>query len=88
MLSLLRGWVASQNRIAVVTLHDPSLALNYCDKLLLLSDKDVLDVLNPHSDDLCEMEQKLSMIYGPISLQRCQNRSGASQILLLREDEG
>ena len=37
MLSLLRNWVTSRNRSAVVSLHDPTLALNFCDKLLLLS---------------------------------------------------
>ena len=86
MLSLLRSWVASQERSAIVTLHDPALALNFCDKLLLLSEGDILDILEPKTDPLDKMEQKLSMVYGPVSLQRCYNRKGEAQIVMLRED--
>ena len=87
MLSLLHSWVASRERSAIVTLHDPSLALNFCDKLLLLSDGGVLGVIEPKTDPLDKMEQMLSMVYGNISLQRCQNRKGESQIVILREGE-
>ena len=86
MLSLLRNWTMSQNRSAIVTLHDPALALNFCDKLLLLSDGGVLDIIAPKTDSLDKMEQKLSMIYGNISLQRCHNRKEEAQIVMLRED--
>ena len=87
MLSLLRSWVAAGNRSALVTLHDPSLALNFCDKLLLLADSGVLCVLEPKTGPLDKMEQSLSRLYGNISLQRCQNRRGESQIVILKEDE-
>lgn len=86
MLSLLRGWAASGKRGAVVTLHDPALALNFCDKLLLLSDGGVLGIIEPKTDSLDKMEQMLSMIYGPISLQRCHNRKGEAQIVMMREE--
>ena len=86
ILSLLRSWIASQERSAIVTLHDPALALNFCDKLLLLSDGGVLDIIEPKSDSLDKMEQMLSMVYGPVSLQRCLNRKGEAQIVMLREE--
>ena len=87
MLSLLRQWVASGKRSAVVTLHDPTLALNFCDQLLLLDDRGVLGVIEPRTASLDEMERLLSRVYGSISLQRCQNRRGEQQIVILREDE-
>ena len=87
MLDLLHRWVASGNRSAVVTLHDPALALNFCDKLLLLADSGVLGMVEPKSDSLDKMEQMLSQVYGNISLQRCQNRRGEDQIVMLREEE-
>ena len=87
MLSLLRQWVASGKRSAVVTLHDPTLALNFCDQLLLLDDRGVLGVIEPRAASLEEMERLLSRVYGSISLQRCQNRRGEHQIVILREDE-
>ena len=87
MLSLLRTWVASGERSAMVTLHDPSLALNFCDKLLLLGDGGVLGILAPQRESLEQMEQMLCRVYGSVSLQRCQNRKGESQIVILREGE-
>ena len=87
MLSLLRNWVTGENSSAVVTLHDPALALNFCDKLLLVSGGSVLGIIEPKTDSLDHMEQKLSRIYGPISLQRCSNRKGQTQIVMLREDD-
>jgi len=86
MLSLLRNWVTSEPRSAIVTLHDPALALNFCDQLLLLSDGGVLGVIEPKNDSLDKMEQLLRVIYGPISLQQCHNRKGKTQIVMLRED--
>lgn len=86
MLSLLRKRITAQDRIAIVALHDPALALNFCDRLLLLSDGGVLDMIDPCADPLDKTEQMLSMIYGNISLQRCRNRQGKSQIVMLRED--
>lgn len=85
MLSLLRQWVASGERSAVVTLHDPALALNFCDQLLVLDDRGVLGVVEPQKEPLEKMEQMLSQVYGEISLQRCHNRRGETQIVILRE---
>ena len=87
MLSLLQRWVATGRRSAVVTLHDPSLALNFCDQLLLLDGSGVLGILEPRTASLDEMEHMLSRVYGDISLQRCQNRRGESQLVILREGE-
>ena len=86
MLALLHNWVASENRSAIVSLHDPTLAMNFCDKLLVLSSGTVLTMIEPKTDTLDKMEQILSMVYGPISLQRCRNRKGEAQIVILRED--
>lgn len=86
MLSLLRNWMAEEKSSAIVTLHDPQLALNFCDKLLLLANGAVLGILEPKTDPLEKMEQMLSVVYGPISLQRCLNRRGEAQTVILRED--
>lgn len=86
MLSLLRSWTEKRKHSAIVTLHDPALALNSCDKLLLLSEGSVLDIIEPKTDPLDKMEQMLRMVYGPISLQRCYNRRGEGQIVMLREE--
>jgi len=87
MLSLLRDWVGSGERSAIVTLHDPCLALDCCDKLLLLAEGGVLGIIEPKKDSLAHMEQMLSAIYGSVSLQRCLSRSGESHLVMLREGE-
>ena len=87
MLALLRRWVADGRRSAVVTLHDPSLALNCCDQLLLLGSSGILGMIEPQTMPLDSMEQLLGQVYGGINLQRCCNRRGETQIVMLREDE-
>ena len=86
MLSLLCKWVVHQDRSAIVSLHDPALALNRCNKLLLLDQGRILGILLPKTDPLDKMEQMLRQVYGNISLQLCQNRKGESQIVILSED--
>lgn len=87
MLALLRDWLKKQKSSAVVTLHDPTLALNYCDKLLLISDGKEADVIDLKADYLEKTEKAMRVIYGNISLQRCKSRSGNEQIIMLKEDE-
>lgn len=87
MLEILRKWVGEKEHAAIVTLHDPSLALNYCDQLLLLSDGEVLGTIYPHADPLDKMEQMLSNVYGAVSLQACNTRSSRSHLVMLKEDD-
>ena len=86
MLDILRKWVGEKEHAAIVTLHDPFLALNYCDKLLLMSDGEVLGTIDSHMDSIEKMEQMLSKVYGEISLQVCKTRSGRSNFVMLKED--
>ena len=86
MVELICSFVKGENRSAVVTLHDPLLALNFCDKILLLDGGKVLAIIEPGKDDFDDMEQKLSRVYGQISLQKCLNRKGESITVMLREE--
>lgn len=87
MLELLRDWTAKGRRAVLTSLHDPSLALNYCDRLLLLTGPDTCRLLLPGSDSLEKMEKELSLIYGSISLHRCRERNGAERLVMLKEKE-
>ncbi len=87
MLQILRKWIEKEKKAAIVTLHDPALALNYCDQLLLLSDGEVLGTVCPKTDSLDKMEQMLSKVYGAISLQICSTRSGRPNLVMLKEDD-
>ena len=87
LLSLLRQWAEVGGRAAIVTLHGPDLALNCCDKLLLLKGGGILGTIAPRSDPLDKTESLLSAVYGKISLQRCFSRSGTPHLIMLKEDE-
>lgn len=87
MLGILRKWIKTEQKAAIVTLHDPARALNYCDQLLLLSYGEVFGTIYPQTDSLDKMEKMLSKMYGAISLQVCNTRSGRSHLVMLKEDE-
>lgn len=85
MLEKLDKWRKNGRRGVIMALHDPALALNCCDALLLLKDGKTLGLMRPGADDLEEMETMLSQVYGPVSLHRCQTRKGKAQLVMLRE---
>ena len=72
MLELLKGWLKNGDRAG----------------LALLAGGEVRSLLRPGSDSLGKMEAGLSELYGPVSLRRCQNRSGREQLVMLKEEEG
>lgn len=86
MLDMLRDWIALTNGGAIVTLHDPVLALNNCDKLMILKNGEILEILSPGEDSLEKMEQVMCEIYGPVNLQICKTRSGKEVLTMLKED--
>ena len=87
MLDMIRNWTDSTRGGAIITLHDPVLALNYCDKLMLLKNGEILDILSPKEDPLEKMEQAMSKVYGQVSLQLCKTRSGKEVLTMLKEDD-
>lgn len=83
MLGLIRRWLGG--RCGIITLHDPMLALNNCDELLLLSSGELVGRICPKTDPLGQMEQLLEKIYGRVSLVRCRKQSGEEQLVMLKE---
>jgi len=87
MLKILRKWIRQENRLALIALHDPMLALNGCDELLLLKDGRSIGVMRPSADPIRRMEEMLSEIYGAISLAHCMDRAGGKHLIMLKEEE-
>ena len=87
MLSVLRDRMAASGAAALVTLHDGSLALNFCDKLFLISGGGLLGVISPKTDPVEKMEALLSELYGSISLHTCTDRGGRTHWMILKETE-
>lgn len=86
LMKLLRDWVGEQGRLGVLILHDPALALEGCDQLVLLKEGRVSAVLHPKTDSLSQMEGALSEIYGPVTLTRCADKTGMDHLVMLKED--
>ena len=88
MLQIIRNWTREDTRCAVVTLHDPALALNFCDTLLLLEGGQCIGTLHPGKDSCEQMAAMLSRLYGSVTLTTCRDRSGKEHIVMLKEEEG
>jgi len=67
VLSKIRGVIKKGKYCGLITLHDPNCALQYCDKLLLLSEGRICDVVNVDSD-LADVKKGLGRIYGNIDI--------------------
>lgn len=87
MLAVIRDWLRADERCALLALHDPALALNFCDELLLLEGGRISGMIRPSTDALTDMERLLSRLYGPVSLTRLKTRSGKEQLVMLKEEE-
>ena len=85
MLKLIQEWKKTNHSTALISLHDPMLALNSCDCLLLLLDGGIHGTLHPQTDTLSNMEEKLCHLYGDISLHQCTNKHDQKHIVMLGE---
>lgn len=84
-MKMLQKLIRDKNKTALVCLHDPALALDFCSQLLLLKDGKCTACLRPASDCLPVMQEALSDIYGPLSLIRCMDSLGRKRLVLLSE---
>jgi len=87
MLKIIRRWVQKEGRYALIALHDPLLALNDCDELLLLKDGQSIGVIHPAGDPFDRMEEMLSRLYGSVSLTTCRDHAGRQHIIMLNEGD-
>lgn len=85
ILTILKKMTVGKERAGLLCLHDPVLALEFCDQLLLMKDGMVQSVLCPGRDSLQKMEQALSKLYGPLSLVPCTDRNGDRHLVPLWE---
>lgn len=87
IMALFRNMVKEENACAIVTLHDPNLALQVCDKLILLKDGGISCMIEPKRDSLKEIETALSALYGTISLVSCKDQFGKNHLVVLNQVE-
>ena len=81
----LKKLTEERQRCALLCLHDPMLALEFCQQLILLKDGNIFAVLHPESDTLPDMEKALREIYGAVSLLEHRTSDGKRRLILLWE---
>lgn len=87
LLQQIREWIRSGSRAGIVTLHDINLALNNCDRLILMKEKKIAGILSPKNDIISVMEEKLSEIYGDIKIVKTTNRFGRDNLVMIYNSE-
>ena len=87
IMNLLCSYVERNHAVSLVTLHDSSLALNYCNTLLVLSESKLIGEVYPDKTPIEEMEMLLSKVYGTISIRELRNRQGKRQLVMMKEDD-
>jgi len=67
-LKRIRRLIRDEGKTALVTLHDPNLALAYCDRLILLQEGKVVSEISLSQASAEEVRSCLATIYGEITL--------------------
>ena len=49
-------------------IHSPELALEYCDRILLMKDGKIVSDIDVHAASLSEINEKMSLIYDNINV--------------------
>ena len=68
MLTKIRDLVKIENKAGIVALHDPNLALKYCDRLLIFKDGVIVADITVPGAAAEEIRGALSLIYGDIDV--------------------
>lgn len=67
LMKKIRAIIKENHKSALISMHNPEYALNYCDKILLLKDGEISEI-DLEADDMESIEKRLMEIYGPIKI--------------------
>lgn len=68
----------------LLSLHDVDLALSYCDKLYLMRDGRIIEMINPRDDSISDMECKLKEVYGNVRLLEHFNENKTRKLVMVQ----
>ena len=83
LTALLAQLVHTGGKTALVCLHDPALALDSCDILVVLQGGGVAAVLHPKTDPPAVLQAALAAVYGPLELLPVTDCRGRRRLALL-----
>lgn len=87
MMGIIRKWITEGDRAGLVILHDTMLALNNCDRVILLKDKKISGIIDTKKDTLETIEKELKKVYGNINLVKAKSRSGKESWTMVCDSE-
>jgi len=67
-LDRIRGLLHSEGKAGILAVHDPNLALSYCDRLILIHGGKIISDIRLSTADADTIKTSLSAIYGNITL--------------------
>lgn len=68
VLENIRKIIGKENKIGMITLHDPNLALTYCDKVIIIDEGEIYAEFSTSNIDKEFLNHIFSKLYGEISL--------------------
>lgn len=68
VLGKIRRIVKEEHKAGLITMHDPNFAMEYCDRLFLLRNGEIVTQIHMKEDSEENIKRSLSMIYGEIEL--------------------
>lgn len=87
IMRLLSQIVNTEEKAGILCLHDPAVALEFCQQLVIIKDGRCVQILHPETDSLEVMADALRKVYGNVSLGRCTDKNGKQHLVLLWEGE-
>lgn len=87
ILNILKEVTEKEEKAGILCLHDPEMALEFCQQIVVMKDGEVIDVLYPQTDELEKMEAALREIYGNVTLNKCVDRKNHTHLVLLWEGD-
>lgn len=87
MMTMLKSLSISENKMCLLSLHDPALALEYCQQIILVKDGVCAGVIWPERDSLSHIEECFRKIYPGAFLAEHMDRKGRRHLFLIMEDE-
>ena len=87
ILNILKQMTDKEEKAGILCIHDPAIALEFCQQIVVMKEGKIIDILHPQKDSLERMEKALQSIYGNVTLSKCMDRNAHTHIVLLWEGD-
>lgn len=87
ILNLLKETTEKEKKAGILCIHDPAVALEFCQQIIVMKDGKIIDILHSQTDSLEKMEKALRTIYGKVTLNKFLDRNEKEHLVLLWEGE-